>query len=199
LNPQALDPRQGHEPGATPIASGPQDGAAAPGRGCAPAWLCALVHYANRVVLWLSMLAIIAACVVLTGSVVLRYFLHAPTDWQDEVAVFLLVFVTFGSGGWVQEMRGHIGIEAFAGYLPVRANRIRAWLCDAVSLAFCAFFAWKSWTLVHEAWTEGMTTSSTWAPPLWFPYSLMATGMSLLVLQLLLQVLAGPGTPERGA
>jgi TRAP-type C4-dicarboxylate transport system permease small subunit len=178
-----------------PGAKGPAN--LAPG-GLAPTWLHALLQRINALMLLLSMLAMVAACAVLTGSVVLRYFLHVPTDWQDEVAVFLLVFVTFGSGAWVQQQRGHIGIEAVSALLSARANRVRERLCDGVSLAFCGFFAWKSWTLVHEAWAEGMTTSSTWAPPLWFPYGLMACGMSLLALQLLLQVLAGSRRREDG-
>jgi TRAP-type C4-dicarboxylate transport system permease small subunit len=161
--------------------------------------LTRFVARANAAMLLLSMLAMVAACLVLTASVVLRYFLHVPTDWQDEVAVFLLVFVTFGSSAWVQAQRGHIGIEALAGWLPASVNRLRWWASDLISLVFCGFFAWKSWTLVHEAWTEGMTTSSNLAPPLWFPYSLMASGMSLLVLQLLVQVLAGPRSREVGS
>jgi TRAP-type C4-dicarboxylate transport system permease small subunit len=146
----------------------------------------------HRVVLVLAMVAVVCACIVLTESVVLRYFLHVPTDWQGEIAVFLLVFAIFGSAGWVQDSRGHIGIEAFDSLMSVRANRIRRWLCDLVSLLFCAFFAWKSWSLVAEAWTEGMTTSSDLAPPLWLPYGFMASGMTLLSLQLLLQVCIGP-------
>jgi TRAP-type C4-dicarboxylate transport system permease small subunit len=144
----------------------------------------------HALVMALVGLALVASCVVLTTSVVLRYGLHAPTDWQDEVAVFLLVFVTFASSGWVQALRGHVAIDAVTGLLPARVERVRRRVADALCLVFCAFFAWKSWALTGEAWTEGMTTSSTWGPPLWIPYGLMAGGMSLLVLQLLLQTLA---------
>jgi TRAP-type C4-dicarboxylate transport system permease small subunit len=58
-----------------------------------------------------------------------------------------------------------------------------------VSFAFCAYFAWKSWTLLEEAWTDNYHSGSTWGPPLWIPYSLMAVGMTLLSVQLLLQVI----------
>jgi TRAP-type C4-dicarboxylate transport system permease small subunit len=143
----------------------------------------------NRGVLFLSMLALLAACVILTGSVFLRYFLKVPTDWQDETSVFLLVGATFMCGGYVQSQRGHIGIEVLNDYLSPAANRIRLLSCDMASFAFCTFFSWKSWGMLHEAYVEGQTTSSSWAPPLWIPYSLMTTGMVLLSLQILMQIL----------
>ena len=68
-------------------------------------------------------------------------------------------------------------------------NRLRLFLVDIISTLFCSFFSWKSWALFHEAWSEGQTTSSSFAPPLWIPYSLMAVGMSILTLQLFLQTL----------
>jgi TRAP-type C4-dicarboxylate transport system permease small subunit len=142
----------------------------------------------NRLFAGVSMAAMLVACGVLTSSVVTRYFLKLPTDWQDELSVFLLVGATFLSGAYVQARRGHIGISLMAGFLTPRWNRLRIWLCDLLSLLFCSFFAWKSWTLLMEAVHEGQTTDSTWAPPLWIPYGLMATGMTVLSLQLALQV-----------
>ena len=141
------------------------------------------------------MVAMLAAAGILTSSVATRYFFKLPTDWQDEAAVFLLVGATFMSGAYVQARRGHIGIGLLAGLLPARWNWLRLKLCDALSLLFCSFFAWKSWTLWLEAWREGQTTDSTWAPPLWIPYVLMATGMTFLSIQLALQV-AGFGAQE---
>ncbi len=108
----------------------------------------------NRVILALGGLCLVAACLVLTHSVVVRYLLKEPTEWQDETA----------------------------------ANRVRLLLADLVSLAFCLFFAWKSWSLDHEAWVDGQVSQSTWGPPLWIPYTLMSVGMSLLCLQFVLQI-----------
>jgi len=145
---------------------------------------------ANRVMVGFGMLALLAASLVLTSSVVTRYLFKASTDWQDETAVFLLVGATFLCGAFVQSIRGHVGIEAVATLLSKRADAIRRIGVDLLCLAFCAMFAWKSWTLLHEAWVDKQTTSSSWAPPLWIPYLLMSLGMTLLALQLVVHVAA---------
>ena len=145
-----------------------------------------LIHL-NRAALFAGMLGLLGAALVLTYSVVSRYFFHANTDWQDEAAVFCLVGATFVCGAWVQAQRGHIGIEAIASILPPAANRVRIVCVDFLTFAFCTFFAWKSWTLFLEAWVDKQTTSSTWAPPLAIPYGLMGLGMTFLVVQLALQ------------
>jgi TRAP-type C4-dicarboxylate transport system permease small subunit len=152
--------------------------------------LAKLVWQLNRLMIGIGMLALLAAAFVLTSSVVSRYFMKASTDWQDETAVFCLVGATFLCGSFVQSLRGHVGIEAVSGLLPSWLNRLRQVGVDAMCMLFCGFFAWKSWTLFHEAWVDGQTTSSSWAPPLWIPYSLMAIGMSLLTLQLFIQLSA---------
>jgi len=170
----------------------------------AVAMLVRLLAWFNRAAVFASMLALALTSIILTYSVVVRYFLHQPTDWQDEAAVFMLVGMIFLSSAHVQSLRAHIGIEALAGFLSPRANEIRMFIVDLLSLLFCTFFSWKSWTLFYEAWSEGQTTSSSFAPPLWIPYSMMALGMSVLTLQLLAQVLTRltgtvPDAPKEAA
>ncbi len=151
--------------------------------------------FCNNIIVVLAAVALIAACLVLSHSVLTRALFHSPNYWQDEAAVFLLVGATFMTAAYVQGQRGHIGIEAFVGLLSPMANRIRLWLVDVASFLFCAFFAWKSWTLAHEALVDGQVSNSMWSPPLAIPYGLMASGMTLLCVQILLQIaipLSGP-------
>lgn len=143
----------------------------------------------NAVIVIVAALALIAACLILSHSVLTRSVFHSATYWQDEAAVFLLVGATFMTAAYVQSQRGHIGIEAFTGLLSPAVNRARLWLIDLASFAFVAFFAWKSWTLTHEAYVDGQVSNSMWSPPLAIPYALMAAGMTLLSLQIFLQLI----------
>jgi len=157
-----------------------------------------IVSSINKLMVLLGSLALIAASVILSYSVASRAFFQATTDWQDEAAVFCLVGATFLCGSYVQQIRGHVGISAVAGMLPKRINQLRVLLIDIASCAFCGFFAWKSWTLFHEAWVDGQVTASSWAPPLWIPYFMMSVGMTLLAVQILLQAFGDVSNPGEG-
>jgi len=147
-----------------------------------------VISLLNQFIVLIASIALVAASLVLTYSVIVRYFLKISTDWQDEMSVFLIIGAVFMSAAAIQARRGHVAIEAIVGLLPPRVNRVRQIAVDIASLAFCSFFAWKSWILLDEAIVENFHSGSTWGPPLWVPYSLMTAGMALLSLQLLLQI-----------
>jgi TRAP-type C4-dicarboxylate transport system permease small subunit len=142
----------------------------------------------NQLIVIVSSVALLGASLVLTYSVIVRYFLKYSTDWQDEMSVFLIIGAVFMSAAAIQARRGHVAIEAIVGLLPPRVNRVRLIAVDIASLVFCGFFAWKSWILLDEAIVDNFHSGSTWGPPLWIPYSLMTVGMTLLALQLLIQI-----------
>ena len=149
----------------------------------------ALLRAVNTVAAVVSGVAIGAAGCVLTWEATARYLFKIPSDWQDEMSIFLLVGATFLSAGWVQERRGHIGIQALGAVLPEAADRRRRYISDVVTLVFCTFFCWKSWSLLIEAVKDGQISGSAWGAPLWVPYGCMAIGTSLLALELAVQVL----------
>jgi TRAP-type C4-dicarboxylate transport system permease small subunit len=153
--------------------------------GCVSAWLSAVNTFAAV----LSAIAIAAAGCVLTWEATARYLFKIPSDWQDEMSIFLLVGATFLSAAWVQERRGHVGIQALSAVLPRSTDRVRRYVSDIATFVFCTFFCWKSWTLLTEAVKDGQISGSAWGAPLWIPYGSMAVGMTLLSLELLMQIL----------
>ena len=142
----------------------------------------------NKCLVLLGSIALMAAALILSYSVISRGLFHSANDWQDEAALFCLVGVTFLCSSYVQEKRGHIGISAIEGLLPHKVNQVRATVIDIISCLFFVFFSMKTWDLLVEAWVDGQVTNSTWAPSLWIPYSMMFAGMALLSIQLFLQI-----------
>ena len=158
-----------------------------------------IIAAVNQLIVIVSSVALLGAALVLTYSVIVRYFLKFSTDWQDEMSVFLIIGAVFMSAAAIQARRGHVAIEAIVGLLSQRVNRVRQIAVDIASFAFCGFFAWKSWILLEEAIVDNFHSGSTWGPPLWIPYSLMTGGMVLLSLQLLLQIVAALGSRRSAA
>jgi TRAP-type C4-dicarboxylate transport system permease small subunit len=152
--------------------------------------LTVLLRKVNAVLAVASGVAIGIAGCVLTWEATARYLFKIPSDWQDEMSIFLLVGATFLSAAWVQQARGHVGIQALGALLSPRADSIRRRASDLATFAFCSFFSWKSWTLLFEAIHEHQTSNSSWGAPLWIPYGAMALGMTTLALQLLAQLIS---------
>ena len=142
----------------------------------------------NELMFKISAIALVIAAVVLTGGVIYSHATQRGVAWQDEVTIYLIAGAIFLSAAAVQSKRGHIGIEVLDHLLSPRVNAARRAIIDGVVLFFCLFFAWKSGTLLHEAWVEGQTSQSVWGPPLWIPYLVLTIGMVLLALQLAFQV-----------
>jgi C4-dicarboxylate transporter DctM subunit len=153
-----------------------------------PGGIAGIVDTVNEAAFTLSAIALLAAAAVLTFGVTVGHTLGTALAWQDEVTIFLIAGAVFLSAAAVQARRGHIGIEVLDHILPPRVNGARRAIVDGVVLVFCLLFAWEAGGLLHEALLEGQTSHSAWGPPLWIPYLVLTIGMTMLAVQVALQV-----------
>ena len=164
-----------------------------------PAWRAFSrgVKGVNALMAYLSALLILVCTLVPVYEVVTRYVIHVSNDWVIELSIFMLIAATFLAAAHTQRERAHVGIEVLDEVMSAKWNRWRYLFGDVLSMLFCALIAYLSWVYWHEAWEEGWETSSTWAPKLWIPYFFMAFGMSLLVLQYVVQVVEDVFDPAK--
>src|SRR2546423_7892099 len=66
----------------------------------------------NRIIVILAGRALVAACVILSYSVLGRALFHNPNYWQDEGRGFLLVGGTLMPAGYVPGLRRPVAHEA---------------------------------------------------------------------------------------
>lgn len=95
--------------------------------------LDALSHGANRLVEWV-MVALLTAMTLLVGvQIAGRFVFEYSIFWSDELARFLLIWISF-LGMSVGVRRGaHPGIDSLVRALPPRSARVVLWLAFLLS------------------------------------------------------------------
>lgn len=136
-------------------------------------------------------LLVAVSALVLTGEVLMRYFLGQPSDWALELSILMLIASTFMAAAYTLAARGHVNIDIVDALLPDGMNRWRLLLADVGAAGLCGFVAANAWRFTAQAWAEGWVSNSTWAPKLWIPFGFIALGMTALALQYLVQIVDG--------
>lgn len=80
--------------------------------------------------------------IVMCWQVLTRYVLGAPSDWSEEAARYLYVYVVFlGTSAGISN-RSHVSIAYFTEMLRPGARLAVSLLVDLLILAFLAFMVW---------------------------------------------------------
>ena len=108
------------------------------------ALLCTFIERLCAVVLALDVMVVFV-------SVILRYFVHHPVDWAEEVARGLMVMLVFLGGATVLARKQHVHVDFFRALLPAgwqqAAHQIGGWLVAGTA----AGLAYSSWLLLEDS------------------------------------------------
>ncbi|CAI1173460.1 Neu5Ac permease [Serratia quinivorans] len=100
----------------------------------------------------------ILACLVLTAivavtvlAVVMRYLVHAPLPWVEELQLALYLWAIMLGAVSAMKRRKHVGIDVFVNLLPASARRLVLYWNDALSIVVLLSFAWLGLMLAEGA------------------------------------------------
>lgn len=147
-----------------------------------------LIHGLTMASGYFSGLAILAATLIIVEQVVVRYVLRAPTIWQVEIAVYLLIAATFLGAPYGLKQNAHINIDILVTFLPERVRRRLDMATSFLALLFCLFLSWRGCVMWWEAFEGGWRSSSLLSFPLIYPYALLPLGMILTSLLYILRL-----------
>lgn len=88
-----------------------------------------------------------------------------PSDWTEELAIYLLVWLSFLGAALAYRGHAHLGVDFFVGKLARPAQRVAAVLVELIVFGFAAFaLVFGGWRLVAETLaTQQLTPVLQWA------------------------------------
>jgi TRAP-type C4-dicarboxylate transport system permease small subunit len=154
----------------------------------------------SRIAGVVATLLLVAAMVVVSEMIFLRYVFRAPTSWQADFVVFSATAAIFLGAPYVLLRKGHVGVDVIEVMLGEPARRRLRLVGSLLALAFCVVMLVTCASYVHEAYVGGWRHSSMWAPRLWIPMLSLPVGFGLLSLQYVAEMLKliAPANAEGG-
>lgn len=116
-----------------------------------------------------------------------RYVLNDSMSWTEEIARYLLIWVTF-VGGAIAIRRGtHIGVEVMLHFLPPGPVKIFRFVIDIITVGFLALLCWFALLITERMQIQTMMVIDV---PMSVVYAGVACGCFLMLYRSLRAFLA---------
>lgn len=139
-----------------------------------------------------------ALAAVITLQIVSRV-LFTAVSWTEEIARFLLVWLTFLGATLALAERRHIAVTLLTDRLPPALRRVAAIVGLVAMTVFLIALTWIGWNYMS---TQSFQRSASLQVPMMYVYSVIPVSgalMSVLCLADLMATMSGRDTTGRGA
>lgn len=134
---------------------------------------------ANRA---LMIAALAAMSVIVFVNVALRYLTDDSIVWSEEVARYLMIWLTFLGIGPVMRLGGHVAIDTLHNAVPASASMALRAVVVGLLAAFCLTLAWFGTVFVGRSWSQSTPVTEI---PFSFVAAAVPVGFGLALWHLL--------------
>ncbi len=148
----------------------------------------------SNLVKWLLVVMLLAMTLVLFAQIVFRYFFELPLVWSEEMALVLMLWITFLGAALLLQSKEHISIDFVIEMMPPTWQRIMAVAAALLLLVFNIALTYGAFLVVEataSSITPGMKISVAWH------YGGAMVGGLLLAVVSLEQLIASCGLVAR--
>lgn len=113
-----------------------------------------LINYINLLLKYLLFLLMIVLIISVFSQVLFRFVLNQPLAWTEELARYILVFLTFLGAAYAMSLKAHVGVEFFVHKLPPSMQKLALILATLVSIAFFIILIQKGYIMMVKSMTQ---------------------------------------------
>jgi TRAP-type C4-dicarboxylate transport system permease small subunit len=132
---------------------------------------------------WALILMLSGMALVVGANISLRYLTSHSLPWADEVARYLMIWLTFTGAGLILRIGGHVAITNLQDALPATGQKLLRALIVLVLLVFFGFMVQVGWQYAQRMQYQ---VTPALRLPFIYVYAAMPVGFALLIAHLLL-------------
>jgi len=132
---------------------------------------------------WALILMLSGMALVVGANITLRYLTSHSLPWADEVARYLMIWLTFIGAGLILRIGGHVAISNLQDVLPTTGQKVLRAVIVLILLGFFGYMVFVGWQYAQRM--QYQMTPALRLPFLYI-YAAMPVGFALLIVHLLL-------------
>lgn len=141
----------------------------------------------NSTGLWPSIVSVWLMITLIFASIVSRFF-GFPLAWTEEMIGYMVAILVLLGGSWVVQQNRHISINYLTEKLRPRTRTGLEVITLLISFVVIGFFLWLETTLVIDNFIEGRAAWTILQTPLAPVQLIMPIGLSLFIIQIVVQI-----------
>ncbi len=113
-----------------------------------------IIKFINSSLKYLLFLLMIVLIVSVFSQVLFRFVLNQPLAWTEELARYILVWLTFLGAAYAMSLKAHIGVEFFVQKLPNNILKLSLIVSTLASIAFFLILVEQGYSMVTRSMSQ---------------------------------------------
>lgn len=140
---------------------------------------------ADKIVMFICKLLLIADIAITTFSVIGRYFPFIPDpSWSEEVVLTCMSYMVVLAAALAIRKNTHIRMTVFDRYLPATLLKVLDLLADIAILALALVMIIVGWKYASTIGAKGTYVSMPWLSRFWMYFPVPVAGVAMVIFEI---------------